>query len=895
MKRITALILISSVLISGFATVRAEENIPADTGGYAVLEKAPEAQAFLSAVCSENLFEEMKTEPVTRGEFIKCVINSVGKEDMALSEQIFTDVPVTSEYFRYVNSAVALGLVSRGNNFRPDENIKRDEALKIVVSLLGFSKIAEKNGGYPDGYLKIAMEKDLLKNTLIKEDTITFDSMAVLLYNMFRSEVMNTEYITSDDISYKESNQTLMNELYDISYTEGIITKNRITSYDINYSYSKNTSDFIEVNGSKINGSANSDSFFGMNCIVYYSEKDSDKTVIAVYPKKNNQLSLKLEEIETAENSVVKYIPQGSQKLKKLELEDNYTEVYNGKVTNADITHLTDLTGEVRFVDNDDDGDYDVVFINHYTYMCVKNVDVTDRVIEDRYSKVNNISIDENEVLFSLTDSQGNIMRIADISEGDVLSLLKSSDGTVVRAERITNIIAGTVNSVGTDGKLVINNCEYTLSAYASENCIADFNPGMAVELYIGKNNEIAFAQAAQMPYSYGYAVNVYSEETEENYGVKIFTSGGVFKKYILADKVNYNGSVQNKETVYNSFSTGFEPQLIRYKTNQESMISGIDTAEEVDKASVTLEDFEKDRKEDDKLVHNIFDTQSNVFRSNGYFGTDFNATGALIFLLPVAIGSTDTVDISKTEEFAVSNISKLRSGATYSYYEVYDVDEYGCAKVLLGYNVERNASPYSFSSAMRSNYSYGMISKVRDYVSDEGDVGKQLIVWESGEFCEYFLGEEVEYILPPGEELESGDIVRFSIDGKNITQLILDFNADKLDGNRTYDTRSAPINYGDTIISYQVGKLYNHNGTYCYYTNTVDQNGKYDFSPSNLISSLIKSTYICRYNSKTQTVEPIKHSDLRSQRVYGDEADFIVLKQQSLNTQCVYVFGEGD
>ena len=36
MKRITALILISSVLISGFATVRAEENIPDDTVEYVV-------------------------------------------------------------------------------------------------------------------------------------------------------------------------------------------------------------------------------------------------------------------------------------------------------------------------------------------------------------------------------------------------------------------------------------------------------------------------------------------------------------------------------------------------------------------------------------------------------------------------------------------------------------------------------------------------------------------------------------------------------------------------------------------------------------------------------------------------------------------------------------------
>ena len=157
-------------------------------------------------------------------------------------------------------------------------------------------------------------------------------------------------------------------------------------------------------------------------------------------------------------------------------------------------------------------------------------------------------------------------------------------------------------------------------------------------------------------------------------------------------------------------------------------------------------------------------------------------------------------------------------------------------------------------------------------------------------------MASDVSVPLPEGDKLSVGDVVRFKLKNGEIDALMVDINADSISNNRTYDTRSATFNAGDTFLTYQIGQLYSFNTSVCSYSVVSDaQTGIYDFTPVNQRVSQMRSNNICRYDRETGTVQSISPSDLRSYKVYGDMADIVALKQQNLSTQTIYVFGKGD
>lgn len=852
-----------------------------------------EAQALLSSISKSDIFDEITDKPVTRGEFVNSVADLAGLNASLEVELPFEDVPAGSEYAIGVYNAFKAGLISGGNSFRPNDTITYNEAVKIAVSAMGYSTLADYSGGYPSGYLKVANDKDVLEY-IETAPAVTEEVMAVLLYNMLRGEILDVEYITEDSVKYEYNGTTLLYDVHGILYTEGLVTGTFATSYDIGYRYTSGTSEVL-VDGKKYKSDTGLNEYFGMNCVVYYSEEASCNRIVAAYPVDNREITVSLENVESFSGTSLRYYTDENSKTKSLKVDANYTEVYNGKVANADADRMLSIKGDLRLVDNNDDGVYDVLFVNNYSYVKVKNLDVDDRVIEDMYSADNNIGIDESDTLFSVTDSEGNIVRLADIKADDVLLVLKSLDGSVVDISIISEAFSGEVQAITDDGKVVIGDFEYTLSDYAIANCVSELKIGASVSFFPGRDGEIAYIEVKIDTYNYGYVIKTAKQTgLENNYQIKMFTSAGIMKIYDFAEKVTYNGKKEKDYDAFALFTADFEPQLIRYRLNGDGMISAIDTAVTVDMSTANLADIEAEKSEDDKLTKYEYAQTSFSYRSNGSFDTSFNGTGAIIFTLPVAESTTNVVDVNNEEEFDVISLSEVRSGTVYSYFDVYDVDEFGVSKVLVSYNVARTSSPHSFASAMSSSYTGGMISKIRNGISDKEEIGYQIEVWTNGKYNKYFMGSDVSIHLPEGDKLSVGDVVRFKVKDGEIDELIVDINADIIGNNRAYDNRSAAFNAGDTFLTYQIGQLYSFNTSVCSYSVVTDEDtGAYDFTPVNQRISQMRSNNICRYDALTGTVQSISPADLRSYKVYGDMADIVALRQQNLSTQTIYVFGK--
>ncbi len=894
MRKILCLLLagmmMQSVCINTYAENTETETVQET---YEPAEETKEAQALLKGLGETEFFDTIDNNPVSRGDFIYGLMDVLGITVPVTDETGFVDVPANSKYAQAVTTALSFGFISEGDNFRVNDSIKLNEAIKIVVGVLGYASMAEIKGGYPQGYISIASERDLFDDIDVKKE-VTKEDMTVLLYNMFMSEIADIEYTGSKVTAYKTGKDTLLAALHGVYSTEGVITKNSVTSYDLSYGYIKGNS-IVEVDGEAYDSKIDIDKYFGMNCIVYYD----DDGIVSVYPKKNNEMTILLENVTGIENSKLIYEEDGGHREKNVKIDRNYLEVYNGMTTKADVDHILKSSGTVRLVDNNDDNVYDVIFIDHYTYVKVKNVDTTDKIIEDSHSSDNNISVNEDDIKLSISNIEGVSVKPADIKSGDVLQVKKSFDKSLVEIILLPTAGIGRVESVTDEDEIIINDEAYKLSDYAKSYCDSVNKPGKSVSYYVGFNNEIAYIEIGSEEFVYGYLINIfYKDEANEAGAMRVFTESGNFSDYELAEKLKYNGETKKFSAVYELIKSNFKDQLIKYKLNSDGFVIAIDTAKTVDMETVSTEELMREKDENDSLTKHEWAETEYTYRSNGTFGMNFNASSAIVFLLPVVDGTESVVDIAAKEEFETTTVSILNSGSKYSYFEVYDVDEYGCANVLLAYNVARTGSPYSFYSNMSNNYSYGMISKIVDSVSDDGEYGKTITVFSSGNFNEYFLSENVKYLMPADDSLDKGDIVRFRAEGTQINDIILDFNADRYSHNREYDNRSAPMgyNYSDAILAYQCGKVYNYGDITCYYTSTVNEiTGEYDFSAVNLLNSNINTTNICRFDTDSQTVRSIDKKDIRSYVTHGDDADIIVLKQRTANTQYIFVYGKGE
>ncbi len=80
------------------------------------------------------------------------------------SETVYADVPNEFWARKYIMSATKAGILNGiGNNrFSPDTDVTYSQIIKIAVCLSGNQELAEKRGGWPDGYIQAAYEREII-------------------------------------------------------------------------------------------------------------------------------------------------------------------------------------------------------------------------------------------------------------------------------------------------------------------------------------------------------------------------------------------------------------------------------------------------------------------------------------------------------------------------------------------------------------------------------------------------------------------------------------------------------------------------------------------------------------------------------------------------------------
>lgn len=116
-----------------------------------------------------------ESDGITRDEFAAVLCRAMGCETEAQAADIkqkcyFPDVTLDHWAAGYVNFAYENKAISGfpDGNFYPEQPVTNEQVIKMLIAAWGYTDEAEANGGYPNGYMKVAKEHGIL-------DTIEFN------------------------------------------------------------------------------------------------------------------------------------------------------------------------------------------------------------------------------------------------------------------------------------------------------------------------------------------------------------------------------------------------------------------------------------------------------------------------------------------------------------------------------------------------------------------------------------------------------------------------------------------------------------------------------------------------------------------------------------------------
>ena len=224
MKKISAIILCICLLTSSVtaAVFAQDENIP--NGAYLL-----QYLKIMNFADTQNYW----SENITRAEFSQAVYNIAKSADKAKSgNAYYTDIKENEPLFEAVGFLAETGIltVSDDRKFNPDSHVTYDEAVKMLVTLAGYTPYAMSKGAYPTGYIMTAQNLKIT-NGLTLGGNLDRAAAATLIYNTLSVKMYDVDFIKNGAVNYTFSDtETVLERYFDIYAVEGVVTKQNMTA-----------------------------------------------------------------------------------------------------------------------------------------------------------------------------------------------------------------------------------------------------------------------------------------------------------------------------------------------------------------------------------------------------------------------------------------------------------------------------------------------------------------------------------------------------------------------------------------------------------------------------------------------------------------------------------------
>ncbi len=554
----------------------------------------------------ENTFAPK--EEISRKDFTTLIVYLLGYEDLKYSSSDFTDVSIDAsadiDQGNYIQTAYNLGIISGmgDGTFAPDSPVTYEQALKMIVCMLGYEDFAQAQTvagtGWAEKYIKQANSLGLMKNI---SDAVSYEGaprevVAQALYNALEVEMY--EY---NGITWNKTEKTLLGDYLKIKELKGTLVgvEDSVTEYCtvslLEAQMDIRTSSGEEVIISYADYTTNKSDitkYLGNTITVYYrqSNENEEKTLVIIDEdtSKNSQLEINYDDLNSLSGTTLKYY-DSSAKSKTIKLkEKDFTVYYNGQLISTDatveltnpstgeqnsftrqealerwLTADTDYTiyGNVIITDSGDDGTYDMAQIYDYDTIVAYSAPTTsDYRITDKLVTGNYLILDPQAANYTYTITKDNSeIALTSIAANDVVLYAKSLDESTYSLLVSNKTVSGTVSSMNSAGtELTISNTSYKIgdkcASYIKDKSGRDLKTGVSGTFYLDALGTVVFGvlnQETVIPY--GYIANAYLDYDEGGKAyITAFTSSNssTADSYKLKDRVKLNGSSVNSEAV---------------------------------------------------------------------------------------------------------------------------------------------------------------------------------------------------------------------------------------------------------------------------------------------------------------------------------------------------------
>ncbi len=573
LKKVIALVCVFALALTTVAFGATYTDVAEDSAYYEAVET-------LNKLGIITGYEDGTFKPedgVTRAEMAALIARIQGYGEMAKASANtgFADVPASHWASGYIANAAGMGIINGygDGNFGPEDPVLYEQAVKMVMATLGYTPFAEKNGGYPTGYLAAAQRYDVslsVSNAAVGQPA-NRGTIAQILENAIDTPLMvQASWNTNGEVIYKiaegeyneytertEGYKTLMSENLGYVKIRGILTENSITKLgeekdidtteaayvviDVTDDYGTENKVFLDraTNKFLVNGT-DAEDYLGHSVIGYLKVNSKDNLEllsIAVDSNRNDTLVIGLDQyLGEIEEGKHEYLKDGANKATKITVavdsdvegkEDSaMTVVYNYNGEGIDLADLVGSLygGQIKFIDNDDVLGYDVAIVELAETAVVAEVEDNYIAFKEDAAGMSGLLVDadDNEKIVKIT-KDGEAIDVAELNEWDVLSVIATGyDANVIVAEVVTNQVVGTIASTKKSNKSaeIVNG---TNTAYKVDGVwydVAENRAGDTLEIgaggtfFIDKYGKIAAFQedaalAGGAAANYGYILTV--------------------------------------------------------------------------------------------------------------------------------------------------------------------------------------------------------------------------------------------------------------------------------------------------------------------------------------------------------------------------------------------------
>lgn len=489
-KRVVSLLVTVAMMLTMVLpmTVSASfTDVPADHNYYDAITNLS-AEGILDGMGDGTFAPE---SPVTRAQFTKIICYALSVGDITYSEEersIFTDLAPNHWAANNIVQAYKQGIINGmgDGTFAPEAGVQYEQAVKMVVCALGYGNRALSLGAYPNGYMSMANQLKILNGITDAKmyQVMNRGAVAQLIDNMLDAEQLQDG----------QPSGSIRDEVSTTQKAEGrvVASKNIALYADYDNPCGNNeiavevgtrtvVFDISEIKNFDIN------KFLGRSVTIHYEKESGSSyliaTSIALQSKKNSELTINLDLIESYGSGEIEYYTSADRDKTEIATYGTTANIYNGAPTATSLEDLLDESigkpGTITLLSSSR-GIADVAFVKSYTTIIVNSVSSKDNKI---YSKNESsttggfvLNVESRTKSISIKTKSGSAISVGSIAAGSVLSIAASdTEGATVK-ERIeastvvevivcTESVRGTIEATSSNPTTIrINGKDYVVS-----------------------------------------------------------------------------------------------------------------------------------------------------------------------------------------------------------------------------------------------------------------------------------------------------------------------------------------------------------------------------------------------------------------------------------------------